>query len=93
MSEPTIEEVEAFITALNYGMKVTHKPGFLIALAEGWLKQHDIEKEIMRPTKARNTRTERIGCLDGCEFVAIGDPDKNGYWKCAKCGKEQKDIC
>lgn len=38
MSQPTREEVEAFITALNYGMKVTHKPEFLIALAEGWLE-------------------------------------------------------
>lgn len=38
MSEPTREEVEAFITALNYGMKVSHKPEFLIALAEGWIK-------------------------------------------------------
>ncbi len=39
MSQPTREEVEAFITALNYGMKVSHKPEFLIALAEGWLKK------------------------------------------------------
>lgn len=38
MSQPTCEEVEAFIAALNYGMKVSHKPEFLIALAEGWLE-------------------------------------------------------
>lgn len=38
MNQPTRDEVEAFIAALNYGMKVTHKPEFLIALAEGWLE-------------------------------------------------------
>ena len=37
MSQPTREEVKTFILALRYGMKVTHKPDFLIALAEGWL--------------------------------------------------------
>lgn len=39
MTQPTREEVQAFIDALKYGMKVAHKPEFLIALAEGWLKQ------------------------------------------------------
>lgn len=38
MSQPTHEEVETFIEALRYGMKVSHKPEFLIALAEGWLE-------------------------------------------------------
>lgn len=38
MIQPTNEEVEAFINALRYGMKVSHKPEFLIVLAEGWLK-------------------------------------------------------
>ena len=38
MSQPTREEVESFISALRYGMKVSHKPEFLIALAEGWLE-------------------------------------------------------
>lgn len=38
MSQPSREEVEAFIAALNYGMKVSHKPEFLIALAQGWLE-------------------------------------------------------
>lgn len=38
MNQPTRKEVEAFIAALSYGMKVSHKPAFLIALAEGWLK-------------------------------------------------------
>lgn len=45
MSQPTCEEVEAFITALKYGMKVTHKPEFLIALAEGWLENHKPKTE------------------------------------------------
>lgn len=45
MSQPTREEVEAFITALNYGMKVQHKPEFLIALAKGWL-ENNTHKEI-----------------------------------------------
>lgn len=40
MSQPTREEVKTFIAALNYGMKVSHKPEFLIALAEGWLKNN-----------------------------------------------------
>lgn len=38
MSQPTRKEVQAFISALRYGMKVSHKPEFLIALAEGWLE-------------------------------------------------------
>lgn len=38
MSQPTREEVQAFIDALRYGMKVSHAPAFLIALAEGWLE-------------------------------------------------------
>lgn len=38
MSQPTREEVQAFIDALRYGMKVGHKPEFLIAMAEGWLE-------------------------------------------------------
>jgi len=37
MTQPTREEVQAFIDALKYGMKVSHKPEFLIALAERWL--------------------------------------------------------
>lgn len=43
MSEPTREEVEAFLTALRYGMKVSHKPEFLIALAEGYYKHLETE--------------------------------------------------
>lgn len=45
MNQPTREEVEAFINALRYGMKVTHKPEFLIALAEGWLENQKPDKE------------------------------------------------
>ncbi len=41
MSQPTREEVQAFIDALKYGMKVSHKPEFLIALAEGWLESNE----------------------------------------------------
>lgn len=40
MTAPKREEVESFIAALRYGMKVSHKPEFLIALAEGWLAQN-----------------------------------------------------
>ncbi len=45
MNQPTREEVEAFINALRYGMKVTHKPEFLIALAEGWLENQKPDKD------------------------------------------------
>lgn len=45
MSHPTREEVEAFINALRYGMKVSHKPEFLIAMAEGWLKSKEPDRE------------------------------------------------
>lgn len=45
MSQPTREEVESFIAALNYGMKVSHKPKFLIALAEGWLESQKPKTE------------------------------------------------
>ena len=38
MSQPTRKEVQAFIDALRYGMKVSHAPAFLIALAEGWME-------------------------------------------------------
>ncbi len=92
MSQPTREEVQAFIDALRYGMKVSHAPAFLIAMAEGWLKQDALEKEIMRPTKQRNLSVEPLYCIGGCAFLAVGDPEKDGYWKCEKCGKEQDDI-
>lgn len=45
MSKPTRKEVEAFLTALRYGMKVSHKPQFLIALAEGWLENNSTKQE------------------------------------------------
>lgn len=41
MSQPTREEVKTFILALRYDMKVSHKPEFLIALAEGWLEANE----------------------------------------------------
>lgn len=41
MNQPTREEVQVFIEALKHGMKVSHKPEFLIALAEGWLKSSE----------------------------------------------------
>lgn len=93
MSQPTREEVQAFIDALKYGMKVSHKPEFLIALAEGWLKQQCTEKEVMRPTKARIAQAQRVRCLEECDFVSVNMLGKEPYWKCVKCGKEQDDIC
>lgn len=37
--KPTREEVETFLQALNYGMKVEYKKDFMIALAEAWLRE------------------------------------------------------
>lgn len=45
MTQPTREEVEAFISALRYGIKVSHKPEFLIALAEGWLEHRKLRTD------------------------------------------------
>lgn len=78
MSQPTREEVKTFILALRYGMKVTHKPDFLIALAEGWLKEND------RP----ETREEKVARIKNCthEWIAPGpEDDLNIRAKCKKC--------
>ena len=78
MTAPKREEVEAFIAALNYGMKVSHKPEFLIALAEGWLKEHD------RP-KTREEKREQVLKCDH-NWVAPGPiDDLNIRAKCSKC--------
>lgn len=92
MIQPTREEVEAFITALNYGMKVSHKPEFLIALAEGWLKQHSNSEEKTIPVREGVLATEKTECSYGCNFtprLALGGEIR---WLCANCGKEKEFI-
>lgn len=85
MNQPSREEVESFITALNYGMKVSHKPEFLIALAEGWLKQHAVEKETMRPTKARNECDHVFETMSTFPGGLVGE--------CVKCRKIVRELC
>lgn len=69
MSQPSREEVESFIAALRYGMKVSHKPEFLIALAEGWLQQHN---------------DNSFDCCEH-EWVLIHVDQKWKRWHCDKC--------
>lgn len=77
MSQPTREEVEAFITALNYGMKVQHKPEFLIALAEGWLTKDDAIKsneEFDKSTKDAEIYGKGFGTVDSTGRYKRLDP-------------------
>ena len=75
MSNPTREEVQAFIDALRYGMKVSHAPAFLIALAEGWLSQHP---------KAHTD----LDSFCSHEWFSDGlDTQLQVQFKCAKCGE------
>lgn len=75
MSQPTREEVQAFIDALKYGMKVAHKPEFLIALAEGWLESNE---DVL-------TEKQKI-----CDHVLCTAAEGGGYIYryCKKCGIE-----
>lgn len=77
MTAPKREEVEAFIAALNYGMKVSHKPAFLIALAEGWLENH-------KPDTGNCTH-EWFLVLP---LVGEGTP----HYACRYCGKRKNTI-
>lgn len=80
MSEPTREEVQHFLKALQYGMKVTHKPEFLMALAEGWLHNNSVQTEVMRPTRSRQ---EMAYCDHQWE------PVSESWKECTQCGKEE----
>ena len=87
MTQPTREEVKTFILALHYGMKVTHKPEFLITLAEGWLKSNEEKatKEWSENNESGLTEKQK-----SCDHQLYTGAEGGGYIYryCRKCDIE-----
>lgn len=80
MSQPTREEVQAFIDALKYGMKVTHKPEFLIALAEAWIGKEQspvLSDAVFVMTNNAAAFLQREGFIYDKDSLEWFDPSKN----------------
>jgi len=79
--KPTREEVETFLQALNYGMKVECKKDFMIALAEAWLNMDSNKVD-----KVLDTPPPDAG---SCEHYFCAEvPDNRSMCLCLTCGAE-----